>query len=667
MTIQGIKPELLQSLQDRAALESVSVDDLLTRYLDGVPTPAAPSEIPYKLLLEHTSDTISLFDLDLRYLYANPVITSLTGLNLADMIGKTDQELGMPDKNVRFWKVNWQRVIETKQEQIISFEFLTVQGLRFYESRLTPIFDDAGMILWLLAITRDVTRRQQTEDMLRDITNRLPCMILIYLLKPEGDVQALFVSTGSATIYEVSAEEAVADVRKLWAKIPPDDVAKMNVSITASAQNLTMWEDEWRIRQNDGSIKWVSGQGTPYRLEDGTILWNTIVLDITDRKTLIQQQREIIEQLELTIATAQLGIWRLDTTTGTLEWNDHMYDIYGISRAAFTNDVASWQALLHPDDRSYVDERFNAIATKGLVVDVNFRIVRPDGELRYISASGNALPDQNKLSLVLFGVNIDVTERKRAEQIALERERLLASLKMEKEHAAMIQGVAAKLGHDLRNSLAIIAMARDILSRYFEQIDVNQRRERLETIANQLNHITELLNDLNLIKNSDLMPHTVQFKPTNMALMCQIVLQDIQDSIGVGHYLTFINDQGLNVALVDNILVNRILLNLLSNAVKYSPTGSEITLRLSSDADKMILQVSDQGMGIAASDLNRIFEPYYRVDTVKTIEGTGLGLSIVKDCVERHHGRLSVVSVVGQGTTFEIELPLIAIPVPASS
>jgi signal transduction histidine kinase len=70
-----------------------------------------------------------------------------------------------------------------------------------------------------------------------------------------------------------------------------------------------------------------------------------------------------------------------------------------------------------------------------------------------------------------------------------------------------------------------------------------------------------------------------------------------------------------------------------------------------------VLRVIDHGIGVADADLQHLFDPFYRSESVKSIHGTGLGLSIVKECVERHHGRISVQTVVGEGTTFTVELP----------
>lgn len=242
----------------------------------------------------------------------------------------------------------------------------------------------------------------------------------------------------------------------------------------------------------------------------------------------------------------------------------------------------------------------------------------------------------------------------------LERERLLANLNIEKERLATYQRIAAKLDHDIRTPLSVISTSQEILSKYFERIDETKRRERLETIKKQLAYATELLNDLTLLQDVPTDNRSLQLAPHNLKVLCQITMQDVQETSGKRHRLRFEHDFEHEMVLIDDVLVNRILLNLLSNAVKYSAPGGEIQLVLRGQGDQIVLQVIDQGVGMAADKLQHIFDPFYRIDEiVDRVSGRGLGLSIVKDCVERQKGVIRVSSVKGEGTTFTVELPLL--------
>jgi signal transduction histidine kinase len=148
--------------------------------------------------------------------------------------------------------------------------------------------------------------------------------------------------------------------------------------------------------------------------------------------------------------------------------------------------------------------------------------------------------------------------------------------------------------------------------------------------------------------------------PVNLATLCQVSIDEINATSGDQHRLRFISHACTDRTLmIDEVLISRILLNLLSNAIKYSPEGGNIRLELSCEDDQVRLQVSDQGMGISDADLQNIFKPFYRAREVQHISGSGLGLSIVKDCVERHQGRMAIESSPGRGSTFTVILPLV--------
>jgi two-component system phosphate regulon sensor histidine kinase PhoR len=114
-----------------------------------------------------------------------------------------------------------------------------------------------------------------------------------------------------------------------------------------------------------------------------------------------------------------------------------------------------------------------------------------------------------------------------------------------------------------------------------------------------------------------------------------------------------------SVLLGDGEKLTQVLLNLLDNAVKYTPDGGSVEVEVGRDEESLVLQVTDTGVGIPASDLQRIFERFYRVDRARSrdLGGTGLGLSIVKHIVEAHRGRVTVTSRVGKGSTFTVRLP----------
>ena len=110
---------------------------------------------------------------------------------------------------------------------------------------------------------------------------------------------------------------------------------------------------------------------------------------------------------------------------------------------------------------------------------------------------------------------------------------------------------------------------------------------------------------------------------------------------------------------LDAKLMKFVLNNLLSNAIKYSPEGGEVDLDLTMDNENLLLKVSDNGIGIPAEEIGKVYESFYRSKNAGVIPGSGLGLSIVKRAVDYHGGSISVQSELNKGTTFTVTIPII--------
>ena len=110
----------------------------------------------------------------------------------------------------------------------------------------------------------------------------------------------------------------------------------------------------------------------------------------------------------------------------------------------------------------------------------------------------------------------------------------------------------------------------------------------------------------------------------------------------------------------DELRLQQVFTNLIDNAIKYSPEDTVVSVSLTQSLNNAIITVQDQGIGMAPEDVSRIFERFYRVDKGRSRQagGTGLGLSIVKQIVEQHGGSIEVKSVINEGTTFTVTLPL---------
>jgi signal transduction histidine kinase len=164
--------------------------------------------------------------------------------------------------------------------------------------------------------------------------------------------------------------------------------------------------------------------------------------------------------------------------------------------------------------------------------------------------------------------------------------------------------------------------------------------------------------------------------PVDLVQLCQSLVTELLVADKKQHKITFTHQGDCSTALtgtaslddseevsiqypLDEKLVRYILTNLLSNALKYSPQESIVQLDMACNSESVVFHIQDQGIGIPPEDMPRLFESFYRAKNVGVTQGTGLGLAIVKQCIDLHSGQVNVDSVVGEGTTFSVTLPLI--------
>ena len=129
-----------------------------------------------------------------------------------------------------------------------------------------------------------------------------------------------------------------------------------------------------------------------------------------------------------------------------------------------------------------------------------------------------------------------------------------------------------------------------------------------------------------------------------------------------GIELVFEQAENIPLASINQESIERVVINLLNNAIKYTPEGGKITVKVAeSEGKEVAVHVKDTGIGIPEDALEHVFDRFYRVEKkVHTIKGTGLGLTIVKKIIEKHGGRITVASAIGEGSTFSFYLPALA-------
>ncbi|MEI7811483.1 MAG: PAS domain S-box protein [Ignavibacteria bacterium] len=310
--------------------------------------------------------------------------------------------------------------------------------------------------------------------------------------------------------------------------------------------------------------------------------------------------------------------------------------------------------FIHEDDRAKVMENYiRRLRGEDVPTNYSFRVICNDGSYRTIELNAILLEWQGAPATLNF-LN-DITDRSRAE------EEIKKSLAKEKELNELRSRFISMTSHEFKTPLTIINSASEILERYSDKLTLEKRNKNLKLIQENVKHMTNLLNNVLFIGKTEANKLQLDRQTIDIRELCKNTVEQFElSTLEKGEHIIRFTERNLtaNVSL-DSKLIRQILDNLISNAIKYSPEGGEILFNAECSDDKIFFKVHDDGIGIPAADLKRLFEPFHRATNVGTISGTGLGLSIVKNSVELHGGTINVESEQNKGTTFYIELPLI--------
>ncbi len=232
---------------------------------------------------------------------------------------------------------------------------------------------------------------------------------------------------------------------------------------------------------------------------------------------------------------------------------------------------------------------------------------------------------------------------------------LTEALAKEKDLNELKSRFVSMASHEFRTPLSTILSSSYIASRYTSAEDQPKRERHHQIIVGCVNTLTDTLNDFLLIGKIEEGKLQTRFADTDIPALMNATLTEMQGIFKNGQTPVY-KHQGLKNFVIDVSLLKHIVMNLVSNAVKFSPEESEINVSTVCTADKLVLTVSDKGLGISKEDRQHLFERFFRGSNVTNIEGTGLGLHIVAKYTELMNGSIACDSELGAGTTFTITL-----------
>ena len=410
-------------------------------------------------------------------------------------------------------------------------------------------------------------------------------------------------------------------------------------------------EADLRLVRPDGQVREVQTHQTVESAGRAPWLFG-VVIDVTERRSAELALRQAAERARLAARAVGLGTWELDVRTGEASWDDRMWTLRGLTPRPGWPGREATLAMVHPDDREAMTRAFAEASGGEGIVNQEFRVVLPDGSVRWLASRSTPVRDARGELARRIGVNWDITDRRLAEAERQERE--LA----QRENQAKSRFLS-RMSHELRTPLnAVLGFTQLLLAEPAGTEPVAQeRRRRLQYIEDAGEHLLSLINDVLDLSSLESGEMRIDTSP--------VALADIVDQ-AVPLVAPLISARGVSlhrgaldaVVVADAVRLRQVLINLLSNAAKYNRQGGDIFLEAARMGSEVRLAVRDTGRGMTAEQRAHLFEPFNRLGIEREgIEGTGVGLVIVRTVVERMGGRVLVESEPGAGSTFTVVLP----------
>ncbi len=407
---------------------------------------------------------------------------------------------------------------------------------------------------------------------------------------------------------------------------------------------------DYRIVRPDGTQLWLSGRGLVVaRGPDGKAQrLVSIMADVSERRQVEARLGIESERLAHALEAGQMGAYDFDMVRDALWWSPRTYAIFGVDPASFTPTRASVIELVHPDDRaSFIRQRAEAIERR-LPLAVELRIVRGDGSAAWIAHRGRTAYDDAGRPVRHFGITMDISERKDAEDALRDADR--------KKDAFI-----ATLAHELRNPLAPIRNAVNLLRLSTDDDpQASWCRDVIDRQVGQMAHLLEDLLDVSRMTRGQLQ---LRLETLTVATVIDRAVEIARPAIDAGgHDLRTTVAAGPLVVRGDLTRLAQVFSNLLINAAKYTRERGVITLAAEVAGDDVVVRVGDTGIGLTAEQMPRIFEMFGQLESTldRSQGGLGIGLSLARQLIALHGGEIGARSDgPGRGSEFTVRLPLV--------
>ncbi|CAN5320250.1 hypothetical protein BH09BAC1_BH09BAC1_06250 [soil metagenome] len=389
-------------------------------------------------------------------------------------------------------------------------------------------------------------------------------------------------------------------------------------------------------------------------------------IDISGRKIAEDALKESAYLLEKAQQVAHIGHWVVLTKTGHITWSDETYRIFGLDKDTTTLDIDLFFSYVHPDDLEMVREAYSQAIDSSDKYDIEHRIVRPDGSVRWVREQAEISHEGEETTMI--GICKDITDRKAAQEKIVESEAALRIMNSELEERVLartaalldanieLEAFSYTVSHDLRTPIRAIQIFGGLLEKQFVEMEDRTAATYLENVMKCTVEMKELISDL--LAFSKLGRHELAKEMVDMDSMVKDVANHVL-STSDNQNATITFDDLLPIA-ADDTLLRSVWMNLISNAVKYhkKEVATIITIASMREGNMVVYSVKDNGIGFDMQYYDKLFRPFSRLHTATAYKGTGAGLAICQRIIKKHGGKIWAEAVENGGSTFFFSLPI---------
>jgi PAS domain S-box-containing protein len=514
--------------------------------------------------------------------------------------------------------------------------------------------DSSGRPYQMFGTTQDVTDRKRAEEALQQTQIYLrEGQRLAHMGSWAFNDSGLYWSDELYQIFGLDSGNGVPTVEQYLAVIHPQDRASMAETIKTMFQEHCGCDVTKRIVRPDGQVRYVRCVASPVIEQEVFKGFLGTAMDVTEQELLTQELRREQAYLAEAQSLTQTGSWACNLVTQQIfHSSDENARLYGFDPSRGAIPFERYYNSIHPEDEPALRAELESAIRTGADYDVEFRIRRPDGDIRFLRGIGHHNSSGEPGEYI--GITMDIAERKRAEK---EREKLrqLEADLLHINRVNMLGELAAALAHEIKQPIAASITSAGALLRWLahDPPDLERARAAATRIEQDGNRAADVINRLRSFYKKGPPSEREMVNVQKIIQEMTVLLRDeaIRNSVTIHSGF----DAEAPSVLADRVQLQQVFMNVMLNAVEaMKDTGGELTIKLGLNPEgQLLISISDTGVGLPAENTERIFDAFH---TTKP-QGTGMGLAITRSIIESHGGRIWATTNHGPGATFHFTLP----------